>query len=82
MSAPYRENFLRLCQEIRAGNVALLQCRSFDTGQKMHAICVTRRLPDGQMECVPMARMLDHSLNSIILPSSDEAPSQVRPELN
>jgi hypothetical protein len=81
VSVPYRENFLRLCQEIRAGNVALLQCRSFDSGATMHAICVTRKLPSGQMECVPLARLLDHSLNSIVLPA-DEKAEQWRPELN
>ena len=82
MSVPYRENFLRLCEEIRAGNVALLQCRSFDSGATMHAVCVTRKLPDGQLECVPLARLLDHSLNSIALPTSDGGPWQGRPEWN
>ena len=43
----YRQNFERLCRAIRAGDMALLQCRSFESGEMMYTICATMRLPDG-----------------------------------
>ncbi len=68
MSAQYRQNFETLCRAIRAGHAALMECRNHETGAVMWAICATNPLSDGQVECVPLARMLEDNLGSVILP--------------
>ncbi len=34
----------------------------------MWAICATNPLSGGQVECVPLARMLDDNLGAVVLP--------------
>ncbi len=70
MSDCYRENFAALCQAIRAGDATMLECRNIQSGALMVVVCSTKTSPDGQMECVPLARMVDHVLGSLILPTS------------
>lgn len=69
VSIQYRKNFNTLCRAIRGGDAALMECRNHETGAVMWAICVTNPLVDGQLECIPFARMLDDNFGSIVLPA-------------
>jgi hypothetical protein len=69
MSVQYRKNFETLCRAIRGSDAALMECRNHETGAVMWAICATNRLPDGKLECIPLARMLDDNLGSVVLPA-------------
>jgi hypothetical protein len=79
MTAPYRQNFETLCRAIRAGHAALMECHNYETGAVMWAICATNPASNGQIECIPLARMLDANLGSVILP---ELPGSGLAELN
>jgi hypothetical protein len=69
MADLYRENFAALCKSIRDGNATMLECRNIESGALMVAICSTKQLAEGQMEFIPLARLVDHAYGSLILPS-------------
>jgi hypothetical protein len=71
MSNCYREKFASLCRAIRSDKATMLECRNIESGALMVVVCSTKQLPDGQMEYIPLARMIDHVLGSLVLPTSN-----------
>jgi hypothetical protein len=70
MSDHYRENFAALCQAVRAGDATMLECRDIQSGALMVVVCSTKPVSNGHIEFFPLARMVDHVLGSLVLPTS------------
>lgn len=70
MSDKYRENYAALCNAIRSGEAAMLECRDIESGAMMVVVCSTQLLPDGHTEFFPLARIVDYTVGSVILPTA------------
>ncbi len=68
MDRLYRQKFRTLCRAVRARNAALLEFQAIESGNTTVAICAVNRLPSGETEYVPLARMFDRPVDRVILP--------------
>ena len=82
MSTHYRTNFAALCQAIRGGDVAMLECRNVENDHVIVVVCAVNKLTDNMLEFRPLARMLDYAEGSLVLPGPSANGAIVRPELN
>ena len=59
MASSYRQTFDKLHRAIRADAAELLEFQSVESGAKTVMICAVRRLPFGQLEYQPLAKLFD-----------------------
>ena len=74
MSAFYADRFATLCRSIREGEACLPECRNLQSGAEMTAVCISHEFPDGRIQCVPIARMFERALGSLVLPAQSDRP--------
>lgn len=55
----HKTNFNTLAKAFDAGEAALMECQHATTGETVAVICAANRLPDGVIEFVPFATLLD-----------------------
>ena len=74
MASSYRQTFDKLRRAIRADAAELLEFQSVESGAKTVMICAVRRLPFGQLEYQPLAKLFDAPQDPIVL-SGPTAPA-------
>ena len=62
------QNFDTIKRAARNDDLALVQCTDAQTGQFVAAVCVVNRNPDGSMEFIPVARMLNDPFKELVPP--------------
>ena len=70
----YKANFDTLLRAARAGDLALLECRSVARGEPVSVVCAANRLPEGAIEFVPLATLFDGNPYEHVLPPGSDPP--------
>lgn len=65
-------NFQSLVRAAKADDIALLDCTDAKTGAVVVALCAVNRRRDGEIDIVPIARMIDGNPYEELVPPSLE----------
>lgn len=63
-----RANFDTLLRAVRAGDAALVECSSLDTGEPVSVICAAQSTSRGDIELVPLAQLFRRNPYELLHP--------------
>ncbi len=73
--SPYdRDNFERLSEAFRNGDVALMECQVAETGRQVPVICAVNPHDDGSRSLVPFAQLFNDNPYLLINPTHPDRP--------
>jgi len=69
----YKTNYETLLRAAKAGDLALVECTSIETGEPVFVICSVH-VSDGEYVMTPLAKMFDGNPYEEVAPPSSERP--------
>jgi hypothetical protein len=68
----YKKNFETLRRAVFQGDAALMECQVAATGEVVAVVCAVNRLPNGDVEFVPIATMFAGNPYEMLNPPNPE----------